>query len=472
MPLSGSERLQWMSRSLPGATSRDDFGTDICDSSCAIRDDERIHATSTSSSSSPSSSSYYYYPANLKLDVAHDLFSPSRSCRTTLEYHHGNDRSLSLGTLITRTFRSSNFSRLGFGIRHAFRFHPNTTFHNNNKQGLLQTILGGNTSWLFQLERGDVRFAVPISISPRAATAWDSLARLCHASLASAVLDVLVGELLCGVTSDLRLSFLRMVLGEETMRDSNLAFDDDDDDARKIGRERDEERWRRRRFDEARMESSRQVNLMMRQANVATKKEKERGGLVIVKAAYGVMDDATREWARRSRSRRPRRRDAENSGTADDDADEDSPRQHVMDATTQLRFWVVDSSLRLPAVSKKHMLGFYDALGFVSEEEWSMMDDDVPFGTTDEKECDDDNNSGGGGGCATVTRTLSKWWKTLRWMAPPRVVEKKRDLVVVLTVRYEWDGRMYDVMFRDEEAVDLPSRFAREVLPHTISCTL
>ena len=91
---------------------------------------------------------------------------------------------------------------------------------------------------------------------------------------------------------------------------------------------------------------------------------------------------------------------------------------HKMDVTTQLHFWVTYSSLHLPSLSKKHMLGFYDLLSFVSEDEWAIQQPQL-----DQRDRDSSSN--------TSIQSLGKWWNEKLWR-----VEKKRDLMVVLSVRY------------------------------------
>ena len=337
------------------------------------------------------------YSTNVKLNVEQHL-SESQSCQSTLEYRHAG-QGLSLGTIITRAFGSSRFSRLGVGVQYSLL----NIFNDTN-------WWKGTTRWLFQLERGGVRFLVPITIYPQPLAPWDSLLRLCYASLATILADTIVGELLCGVTSKLRLSFLKMVLGED-----------------KVGKYTDvgiktESNYRDQlilqQLAKARHDAMRQVRLMMRQAKAMTKKEEENGGLVIIKAVFGVIDDETRQWIHLPEKYTKNANKNENVW-------------HTIDATTQLQFWVKDSSLHLPAVSKKHMLGFYDPMAFVSEGVW-----DVGHNPS----------------------LMASWWrkKTL-------AVEKKRNLVVVLSVRYKWGGKAYDVMFYDEDAVDLPSRHAEEI---------
>ena len=105
---------------------------------------------------------------------------------------------------------------------------------------------------------------VPVTIVLRACTVRNLLTGMFYASLASVVADVLVSELLCGLTSELRRSFLRRILGEEWVGRTACVADKDA-----------EERA------EAREAASRQVWLMKRQTDAATAKEEKCEELVV-----------------------------------------------------------------------------------------------------------------------------------------------------------------------------------------------
>lgn len=81
------------------------------------------------------------------------------------------------------------------------------------------------------------------------------------------------------------------------------------------------------------------------------------------------------------------------------------------------------------------MLGFYNLLAFVSDDEWEMQQ-------TNQKD------------------STSSWWKE-------KLVgtkQKRRDLVVVLSIQYKLDNKLYQVMFNDNESVDLPSQYGEKVV--------
>jgi hypothetical protein len=368
----------------------------------------------------------------------------STAVRGSVEYLHAG-RVASLEAMATRSFASR--SGVGVGVRHSFSC---AVVGGAGGQGSSRGRrwwwwwwwwrAGGATSFLFQLEGGGVRFLVPVSIVPPCpSTAWDTLVGLSYASALSIVVDAIVGELMCGVTSRLRLCFLRLILGKERVvgdyempppdeeADDEYTKDDDRCD------EEDRRLWRR-----AKEDAYRQVKLMMRQANVIAEREEERGGLVIVKATYGVMDNNSREWIR---SRRVGRKDEDNGTNAD------GIMFHSMDATTQLQFWVADSALHLPPQSKRFMLGFYDVFAFVSDDELLVKEEQTHSFHNVSR-------------CYSNIRFLDRrWWEFKIW----RESKAKTDLSVVLSVRYKWCDKMYEMTIFDDEAVDLPSQFAQQV---------
>ena len=387
VPLLGGDAL-WMSNIKPGT-----------------REQELItHHNCIDISSSASS----VYASNMKLEIEQDV-SSTQTCHGTIEYCHTGQQ-FSLGTIFTRTFSSSRFARLGVGIRHTF----NNIFNNS------ECWTQGTTSWLFKLERGDVRLLIPVTIYPVSTIAWDSLVRILYVSMTSIVVDIIVSELLCGVTSQLRLRFLKILLGKELVDKVSSSSNLD------IEKEQEEkENWLQQQHQLFKVQEhiARQVNLMAKQAKAVTKREEDQGGLVIIKAIYGVMDNTSRRWIQY--------RDTKTNKMVN----------HTMKATTQLQFWVTNSSLHLPAVSKKHMLGFFDLLAFVSEDEWEIQ-------PTNQKEGN------------TRIHAFQEWWKE-------KLVgtkQKRRDLSVVLSIQYKWNNKLYQVMYHDDEAVDLPSQNAEEVV--------
>jgi len=152
MPLTGGEAL-WMANTKPGTEGE--------------TGPSNFHRNCTDISSSVSS----VYSSNMKLEIEQDV-SSTQICNSTIEYYH-TGQLFSLGTIFTRTYSSSRFVRLGVGIRHTF----------GNKFKNSEWWKQGTTSWLFQLERGDVRLLIPVTIYPIATTFWESLVRIIYMSL-------------------------------------------------------------------------------------------------------------------------------------------------------------------------------------------------------------------------------------------------------------------------------------------------
>ena len=186
----------------------------------------------------------------------------------------------------------------------------------------------------------------------------------------------------------------------------------------------------------SRQSALKQRDVMEKQSNRIAKRESERGGLVIVKAIYGVMDSATNEWVAR--------RNVSNG----------MPKLYALDATTQLQFWVNDGSLHMPATSKKNMLGFYDIMASVSNEDWLPQTHAQPLVSTKNFDSAQQEN---------IFKKLSHWCKQ-RWKKPRdtkeiiAITRTRRDLKVVLSVQYKFGDELNEVSFLDNEAVELPQQ--------------
>ena len=331
--------------------------------------------------------------ATVKLNVEQTL-SSSQACQCSVQYHHVG-QALSLGTVFTRTFDSSKLTSVGVGIRHTFG-------------NIFKYRDGGLTSWLFQIQRGETRMVVPITIYPTAVTSWGSFIRILYATMASIVVDTLVKELICNELSNLRISFLKFAMGEECVK--SYSQDVDGRYNAKNALENETRLLQLQMITNAREEALRQSALMKRQASNAMKREEQQDGLIILNAVYGVMDNDTGEFI-----------DVKSSS-----------KFHMMDATTHLQFWTESSSLHMAAVSKKHCLGFYDVMAFVSEDDWKQSSNEV----------------------GSDEALPMKWLKKIVGMSNP--VQNRRDLVAVLQVKYKWASQVHNKLFYDEEAIDLP----------------
>jgi hypothetical protein len=358
------------------------------------------------------------HSTSLKVDVKQQL-SSSQTRHSFIQYRHMG-RSLSLGTMITRSFSSSPFSRLGVGIRHIFE-------HIWDRKLWKQ----GKTWWLLHFERGDVTLCIPIAIYPAALTTWESCIRLFYASVASLIVDAIIGELLCNATSLLRVKFLQAIMGKKCIDEKSIV---DSIHNAEIIQQREERAMMAQQVTNAHQNALKQRDIMEKQARFIAKRESEQCGLVIVKAIYGVLDRETQQWI--------------SQGTSSDE----TLKPCVLDATIQLQFWVNNGSLHMPAVSKKHMLGFFNILECISENDWISQSCISSQDTNEQAEHK-----------LTFLQKISRWYKRL-WNEPPDIARSQRDFQVVLSIRYKFDTRLYDVMFMDNEAVELPSTRSKVVL--------
>ena len=368
--------------------------SDVHSRDCGVN----VHKTDSTTSYGSNRS---YGGARIKLDLEQPL-SQSQTCQSTIEYHHAG-QALSFGLMCNRAFVSSKLASVGVGIRHTFE----NIFSTGSKWWTR-----GVTSWIFQIQRGETRVVVPIKICPQVeVTPWDSVVRLCYASLATIVVDMLVAELLCDEISKLRLRFLKFVLGEESVMQSYSLLADRQEDSKA---QEDESRWHLlQQISKAREEALRQRDLMKRQASIAMKKEEQLGGLVIIAATYGVLDNDTGDWLQTS--------------------DKNASKLYSMDVTTQLQFWTESSALHMSSVSKKHCMGFYDVLASVSEEDWRKPDVD--------------------------SKDLSRpgLFQRLRNVVEVgNQIDNRRDLIAALQVKYKWGDKEFVKIFHDDDEVVIP----------------
>lgn len=357
------------------------------------------------------------YSAFIKVDVEQNV-SSSQTCQSFIQYRHLG-QALSLGTTLTRTFASSPFSRVGVGVWHAFENIWNRKLW---KQGRIW--------WLLRLERGDANICIPLSIYPVALTTRDSFVRLFYASLASLIIDAIVGEILSGATSMLRVRFFQKLLGKNCIDEASII----DSSHAEVRHQEKELNMMAHQILSSRETALKQRDVMEKQSSRIAKKESDQGGLVIIKALYGVVDSETNQWLFR--------RNASNG----------TPKLYVLDATAQLQFWVNDSSLHMPATSKKNMLGFYDILASVSDQD--RLNPPTPSSVVTKNVHVDSTHHGG------VLKKISHWCKQ-QWKGHLYTVVDaftRRDLKVILSVRYKFEDEINETVFLDYEAVDLPQQ--------------
>ncbi|KAL3779075.1 hypothetical protein HJC23_003393 [Cyclotella cryptica] len=358
------------------------------------------------------------YSASVKVDVKQQL-SASQTCHVFVKYRRLG-QNLSLGTMVTRTFSFSRLSRLGVGVRLVFEDIWDRKLWKQAK-----------TFSLLQLERGDSSVSIPIAIHPLALTTWDSCIRMFYASVVSITVDTIVAELLCNATSILRLKFLQLLLGTGYKDEKYLHYSRQ---GIKTDQQQDEELLREQHVAKACQDAFKQRNSMEKQARHIAEKEGEHHGLVITKAIYGVMDTESHQWIL------PRTKGNESFCSC------------ALDATIPLQFWVSNGTLRMPAVSKKHMLGFYNVLDCVSNEDW--ISDRAPLPS---------NANLNTGASSNVIQKMYQWCRN-QLNGTPKNSETWKDLVAVLSIRYKWEDKLFDAMFYDHEAVELPSSRAKEVI--------
>jgi hypothetical protein len=154
-------------------------------------------------------------------------------------------------------------------------------------------------TWIFQLQRGTVRFTVPVLVTTVMSPAYAM--KSVYMTMLLVTLDASVGDLLQngieGIIKNTRDDVVRKAL----LREEALLERD------KIKRD-----------------ALHQLSLMEKPANAKRIKEEERNGLVILKAIYSVEGGDS------------------------------------IDVTTALMFWVMNGQLHLPSTTKSSMLGFYD----------------------------------------------------------------------------------------------------------------
>lgn len=154
-------------------------------------------------------------------------------------------------------------------------------------------------TWMFQLQRGTVRFTVPVLVTTVMSPAY--ALKSTYMTLLLATLDASLGDLVQngieGITSHTRDDGVRKAL----LREEALF------EREKIKRD-----------------ALHQLSLMEKPANAKRIVEEQRHGLVILKAIYFVEEGDS------------------------------------IDITTALMFWVMNGQLHLPSTTKSSMLGFYD----------------------------------------------------------------------------------------------------------------
>ena len=193
--------------------------------------------------------------------------------------------------------------------------------HHLRIDALLRRVLPGGTAalsvgiragpaaglaWLWQLDQGNFRLRVPVTVRPGIDGAASAVAAV-YLAVLSALIDTAVADMIGAA------------------RSRALAVDGDGGGASAGSAMKRTASLLR--IDKAREDAEVQLSLMGRQAETKLRREESKNGLVIDTAVYYV---------------------------------EGGDR---LDVATQLQFWVNDSSLYLPSTPKSNLLGFYDVTG-------------------------------------------------------------------------------------------------------------
>lgn len=256
----------------------------------------------------------------------------------------------------------------------------------------LHHVSSKGLTWLFQLQRDTLQFTVPIFISSSLSPAYAM--KIMYTGLFLGLLDASIGDY---INSDNILYKLRQSRIQEKDRTDETVV-------KALDMKREELMLE---HEKMRRDAIRQMQLMKGPADIKRKREEESNGLVILKATYSVSDGDS------------------------------------IDVTDCLMFWVVHSSLRLPSVPKRNMMGFYD----VRKQSNSGLESSGDFHQS----------------FNTMT-TLQRLWKkyVLRETAhgEPMKHDECATTVPTLYVRYRFKGSLYEIKINDEEELTLPSEIA------------
>jgi len=234
----------------------------------------------------------------------------------------------------------------------------------------------GGLSTMFQIERGSLSFAVPVLVSTKMSPAYAM--KTVYVTLFISLIDQVVGDIV-------RQDYLNIT-------DANLSSSSPP--SMEQPRTHEDvlvEREKKKR------DQLQQIELMRKSAEAKMKREemKEDDGLVIIKAKYEVSGGDS------------------------------------IDVTVALQFWVINSSLHLPSMSKSSMLGFYDVRHEV------------------------------------VTKLEGGFWQAWQKVLTERFFVRGTGLqskehedmspIPTLTVRYRYGGKVHEITVYDHEELSLPS---------------
>jgi hypothetical protein len=164
----------------------------------------------------------------------------------------------------------------------------------------LHHVSAKGLTWLFQIQRGSIKFTVPILISTIMSPAY--AVKSMYMTLVLGMVDASLGD------------FVQQSIAEVTGKSNST-------ESKELRREEvllEREKVKR--------DAMQQIGLMEKPAQTKRLKEEEKKGLVIISATYSVLGGDS------------------------------------IDVTTALMFWVAKGRLQLPATTKSSMIGFYDVM--------------------------------------------------------------------------------------------------------------
>lgn len=240
-------------------------------------------------------------------------------------------------------------------------------------------IAATGLSALFQLERSGVNLNVPILVSTPMSREY--ALKSIYVTLFMSLIDAVVGENLNENDLLRKTKSNRMNLDEMQLVTG-----------KKVSVQTHEDKLLER--EKKRRDRLQQIQLMSRSASLKMEKEQSKeDGLVILLARYEVSGGES------------------------------------IDVTVALQFWVMNSSLHLPSMTKSNMLGFYD----VRPEDNLQTDDSF----------------------------WSRWTKILKeCMNGMKNHQNTSAAIPTLTVRYRYGKSVYEVTVLDHEELSIPSTSA------------
>lgn len=238
----------------------------------------------------------------------------------------------------------------------------------------LHHVSSKGLTWLFQLQRGSIKFSVPILITTIMSPSY--AVKSGYMTMFLAMLDASIGDVV-------QKSVDKLTEKSNTPESKALKREEILLEREKVKRD-----------------AAQQIRLMEKPSELKKMQEEKNNGLVILNAIYSVVGGDS------------------------------------IDVTTALMFWVVKGRLQLPSTTKSSMLGFYNVCH------------DTPV------DCE---------------VTYFGAWKQILEKFLNRVVRKNEYKQVehveipTLLIRYRFDGCLYEISIRDDEALSLPSEKAMKL---------